>query len=96
MLIYELCTGSSPFSSELIKTNNLSEAAVKTNIRLLNYKMPGELSPACRDLISKILVLNPDDRLSLDGILTHSWITKSNKSLNEDWSKDKWLTKLKH
>ena len=33
ILIYELCTGFSPFSEHLIKSNNLSEEKVKENIR---------------------------------------------------------------
>jgi serine/threonine protein kinase len=40
VLIFELCTGKSPFSSELAQANKLTEAAVKANITSLNYSLP--------------------------------------------------------
>jgi serine/threonine protein kinase len=93
VLIYELCTGSSPFSSQLAKTNALSEAAVKANITALNYSLPPDLSLACRDLISKILVLDPEQRPSIEAILSHPWLAKACKPSEE---KEKWLGRLKH
>jgi serine/threonine protein kinase len=42
----------------------------------LNYFLPSELSIPCKDLISKILVLKPEDRLSIADILIHPWLTK--------------------
>ena len=95
MLIFELCTGSSPFSSELAKSNQLTEAAVKSNITNLNYKLPQELSIICKDLITKILVVDPLKRPSLEVILAHPWLTKSAAKSVED-PRDKWLSKLKH
>lgn len=74
VLIYELCTGSSPFSSSLHSKNNLTENDIKINILNLNYSFPKELSDPCKDLISKILVLKPEDRLSMEKILDHPWI----------------------
>ena len=65
ILIHELCTGSSPFSSPLYKKNNLTEANIKENITTLNYTPPKELSESCNDLISKILTLRPEDRISI-------------------------------
>lgn len=59
VLIYELCTGSSPFSSPLFAKSNISEDDIKKNISTLNYTIPKELSEQCRDLISKILILKP-------------------------------------
>ena len=59
VLIYELCTGESPFSTELIKTKTITEDLVKNNIKFVIYKFPAYLSIEVRDLISKILVPKP-------------------------------------
>ena len=77
VLIYELCTGASPFSSPLYSKVTISEADVKKNISTLNYALPKDLSENCRDLISKILILKPEDRISIEGILNHPWIKQS-------------------
>ena len=65
VLIYELCTGASPFSTELIKANMVTEKGVKNNIKNVNYKIPEFLSNECRDLIKKILVADPKERLTV-------------------------------
>jgi serine/threonine protein kinase len=44
---------------------NLSENKIKENIKNVNYTIPFNLSNNCKDLITKILVKNPDLRLSL-------------------------------
>ena len=77
VLIYELCTGASPFSSPLYAKATLSESDIKKNISTLNYNPPKELSDSCKDLISKILILKPDNRISIEGILAHPWIRQS-------------------
>lgn len=41
----------------------------------LKYDFPSNFPPLCKDLISKILVENSKDRLSLKNILAHPWIT---------------------
>ncbi len=81
VLIYELCTGASPFSSELSAKVKITEEDIKNNITSLNYKLPKELSEECKDLISKILILDPEKRISIDGILTHPWVRKANPSI---------------
>jgi len=44
VLIYELCTGASPFSAELNTKSKITEDDIKNNIKSLNYKLPKELS----------------------------------------------------
>ena len=36
------------------------------------------------DLLARLLVVNPEDRLSKDGILQHSWMQKYNKDIYEE------------
>jgi serine/threonine protein kinase len=95
VLIFELCTGSSPFSSELALSNKITEAAVKANITSLNYRLPHDLSIPCKDLISKILVLEPAQRPSLDSILAHPWLTKVVGRSAEE-ARERWVSRLKH
>lgn len=59
VLIYELVNGFSPFSYELLKTNDISEMKVKENIARVNYKLTNFMSSECKDLVSKILIREP-------------------------------------
>jgi len=40
------------------------------------YRIPSQVSPPARDLITRILVRNPDKRISLDQIKKHSWFNE--------------------
>ncbi len=66
VLIYELVNGFSPFSYELIKTNEVSEIKVKENISKLNYKFTHLMSDESKDLVAKILLKEPEKRSSLN------------------------------
>ena len=52
------------------------------NIQTLNIKWNGKIHPLAKDLIKKILCINPNDRLSLDEILNHPWFSNSTPSIN--------------
>lgn len=45
--------------------------------RILNveYSLPpsANISPECRDLLSKLLVANPRNRITIEGIWQHPW-----------------------
>jgi len=41
------------------------------------FSFPPSMSPEARELISRILVVNPRNRLSLDRILEHPWVAKA-------------------
>jgi len=38
------------------------------------YQFPVKISDEAKDLISRMLMVNPPDRISLPEILTHPWI----------------------
>lgn len=40
-----------------------------------NYKIPDTLSPKCQDLIKSILVVNPQNRATLEQMRNHPWVT---------------------
>ena len=58
ILIYELCTGSPPFESDF---------AEETYKRIMErgLKLPAYLSIDCKDLINKMIQLEPSNRLPL-------------------------------
>ena len=69
VLLFELMTGKVPFDGNDYTT-------VKCNIMKLNISWPSDIDPEVKDLISKILKKNPNDRLSIEKILSHSFFTK--------------------
>ena len=66
VIIYALLCGALPFDDENIP--NLFKK-IKSGI----YLLPNHLSDCSRDLISKMLVTNPLNRITMDGIRKHIW-----------------------
>ena len=79
ILMFELLSGYSPF---VAKTNQ----ELYQNIKRLKIQWPKDMPPLAKNLISKILKLNPIDRPSFDEILDHQWFkqTKMIKPLLEN------------
>ncbi|MCQ2815784.1 MAG: protein kinase [archaeon] len=73
VLMFELLAGYSPFAAH---TNQ----ELYSNIKRLKIHWPQDMPPFAKDLISKILKLNPADRLPFDKILQHRWF-QANKEL---------------
>ncbi|XP_063707475.1 LOW QUALITY PROTEIN: aurora kinase C [Culicoides brevitarsis] len=67
VLCYELIVGKAPFHAE-----NYDNTYRK--IMRVEYKMPDFVSKAANHFISKLLILNPDARMSLDQAMIHPWI----------------------
>ena len=79
VLMFELLAGYSPF----VAKNNQD---LYQNIRRLKIQWPKDMPPLAKNLIGKILKLNPLDRPSLEEILNHQWFkqTKIIKPLLEN------------
>ena len=79
ILMFELLAGYSPF----VAKNNQE---LYTNIRRIKIQWPKDMPPLAKNLISKILKLNPLDRPSFEEILEHQWFkqTKMIKPLLEN------------
>ena len=79
ILMFELLSGYSPF---VAKTNQ----ELYQNIRRLKIQWPKDMPPLAKNLISKILKLNPVERPSFEEILDHQWFkqTKMIKPLLEN------------
>lgn len=69
VLCYEFLVGKPPF-----ETSSYDETYRRISRAL--YQFPAHVSEGARDLIGKLLVINPENRLSLDGVLAHPWIIK--------------------
>ena len=69
VLLFELITGSVPFQGNDIET-------LKSNILHLKIAWPKEMNPDAKDLISKILKLDPNQRLPLEDMLQHKFFLK--------------------
>ena len=70
VLMFEFLSGYSPFCA---KTNQ----DLYMNIRRLKIQWPNDMPPLAKNLISKILKINPRDRLSLEDILKHKWFQQT-------------------
>lgn len=66
VLMFELLAGYSPFAAQ-------THSELYSNIKKLKIHWPNDMPPLARDLISKILKINPEERLSFDKILQHKW-----------------------
>ena len=79
VLMFELLAGYSPFVAK-------SNQELYQNIRRLKIQWPKDMQPLAKNLIGKILKLNPLDRPSLQEILEHQWFqqTKIIKPLLEN------------
>ena len=86
ILLFEMLTGRSPFL--LCGGDNHQ---LFNSIKLLNINWPDDFPHLAKDLISKILCINPEDRLNLDQIINHQWFRDTpslrpflnNKNCNE-------------
>ena len=77
VLLFEMLSGKNPFKSFGDDLNK-----IYNSIQTLNINWNGKIHPLAKDLIKKILCINPNDRLSLDEILNHPWFANSTPSIN--------------
>ncbi|KAJ6134320.1 Serine/threonine-protein kinase ark1 [Penicillium sp. IBT 18751x] len=68
VLAYEFLVGEAPFEDTPVMTQR--------RITRADMSVPSFVSPEARDLIKKLLVLDPEKRIPLDEIQRHPWIVK--------------------
>lgn len=73
---YELLVGSTPFFAE-------EQKAICANIRKMDFKFPASVPEDARDLISALLRRDGADRLTLNKVLRHPFLTKNYYEPNE-------------
>ncbi|VDN06598.1 unnamed protein product [Thelazia callipaeda] len=69
VLCYELLTGKPPFESP---THNETYKLIMS----VKYKFPSHISEEAKDLIRKLLVRAPSDRISLEEVMRHPWLRR--------------------
>lgn len=70
VLCFEMLVGYAPFAIKI----ETAEDDTFERISRATYKCPPTVSKAAQHLISKLLVVNPADRMTLEKVLTHAWI----------------------
>jgi serine/threonine protein kinase len=66
VLMFELLTGSPPFEGA-------NQNALFENILKFKIKWPKGFSGIARDLVTKLLKINPAERIPLDEVINHPW-----------------------
>ena len=69
VLCYELLAGTPPFETE-------GKQATFNRISTVRFSFPDYFSSEAKDLISKLLRKNPEERLPLEKVPPHPWIVK--------------------
>eukprot|EP01120_Amphizonella_sp_Union-15-10_P016850 TRINITY_DN9141_c0_g1_i1.p1 TRINITY_DN9141_c0_g1~~TRINITY_DN9141_c0_g1_i1.p1 ORF type:complete len:427 (+),score=67.58 TRINITY_DN9141_c0_g1_i1:71-1351(+) len=83
VVLYVMVTGKLPFDGD-------TYLEMYQKILAGNYEIPAEASADCRDLLRRILVVDPKQRATLDQIQDHVWVQENgvtvpkSKSLTED------------
>jgi calcium-dependent protein kinase len=76
VILYILLSGRPPFGGE-------NDKEIMENVALGKYDLQGspfnKISKSCKDLIQKLLIMDPKKRISAQDALTHAWF-KENKS----------------
>ena len=67
VLLFELLSGSPPFEDQDVQITKL-------NIKYASLRYPSHFSTEVIDFLKCILIPNPNDRLSIDELISHSWI----------------------
>ena len=69
VLLFELTAGKPPFEGKELDV-------IQKNVMNLRIRWPPRMDPDAKDLISKILKINPNERLKIEQILNHKFFTK--------------------
>jgi serine/threonine protein kinase len=67
VMTYEFLVGNPPFEVE-------GRPNTYNAILSINFHIPSRVSPLARDLIVRLLIRRPENRLSLEEVLQHPWL----------------------
>ncbi|GLC77801.1 hypothetical protein PLESTB_000955400 [Pleodorina starrii] len=71
VILYEALCGTLPFKGA-------SQAALFKAIQRGTFEpLPSSVSSECKDLVRRMLVVDPQSRITMDEILRHPWVTKA-------------------
>ncbi|KAF9286360.1 hypothetical protein BGZ68_003011 [Mortierella alpina] len=75
IILYALLTGHLPFDDENIRQ-------LLSKVKAGKFYMPMDISPGARDLISRMLTVNPKRRITMQGVMMHPWFRMVNPERN--------------
>ncbi|KAF9100898.1 hypothetical protein BGX29_006154 [Mortierella sp. GBA35] len=75
IILYALLTGHLPFDDENIRQ-------LLSKVKAGKFYMPTDISPGARDLISRMLTINPKRRITMQGVMMHPWFRMVNPDRN--------------
>ncbi|KAF9435765.1 hypothetical protein BGZ76_005574 [Entomortierella beljakovae] len=75
IILYALLTGHLPFDDENIRQ-------LLSKVKAGKFYMPTDISPGARDLISRMLTVNPKRRITMQGVMMHPWFRMINPDRN--------------
>ncbi|KAG0374690.1 hypothetical protein BGX24_010087, partial [Mortierella sp. AD032] len=75
IILYALLTGHLPFDDENIRQ-------LLSKVKAGKFYMPTDISPGARDLISRMLTVNPKRRITMQGVMMHPWFRMVNPDRN--------------
>ncbi|KAF9926760.1 hypothetical protein BGZ67_007966 [Mortierella alpina] len=75
IILYALLTGHLPFDDENIRQ-------LLSKVKSGKFYMPTDISAGARDLISRMLIVNPKRRITMQGVIMHPWFRTVNPERN--------------
>ena len=69
IVIYQLLFGKNPFFTKDRMTKGELKNAIKAEL-----KIPQEISPSANDLLKRLIVRDPNERISFDDFFKHNWL----------------------
>ncbi|KAG2236906.1 kinase-like domain-containing protein [Thamnidium elegans] len=85
VVIYVMATGSVPFDDK-------SMPGLHDKIKKGHVNYPAHLSDECKDLLSRIFITEPSQRIIMTDIIHHPWMNKESASINNYMPSRKPLT----
>ncbi|KAI3430307.1 hypothetical protein D9Q98_004903 [Chlorella vulgaris] len=76
--LYKMCVGLYPFERVGDATDTRTTVQnVLGRIARVEYEIPSNMSPPLRDLLGKMLVKDPGQRITMPGIMVHPWFQRN-------------------
>ncbi|KAF9403678.1 hypothetical protein BGZ94_004541, partial [Podila epigama] len=75
IILYALLTGHLPFDDENIRH-------LLSKVKAGKFYMPTDISAGAKDLISRMLTVNPKRRITMQGVMMHPWFRMVNPERN--------------
>jgi serine/threonine protein kinase len=83
VILFALLCGRLPFEgSDLNGTKRPREAIIRSRIIKCQYKIDENLGPEAKDLVRRMLKLDPAERASIPEVLNHIWMRQNNPSVS--------------